>query len=50
MSGKGVGGDFAKLPGAYFFIVTLLLMAVTGAFSIILSAMGLWGLQSRKSA
>ena len=50
MSGKGVGGDFAKLPGAYFFIVTLLAMAVTGAFSTILSAHGIWDLRARKAA
>ncbi|MEQ1762526.1 MAG: hypothetical protein ABL984_05190 [Pyrinomonadaceae bacterium] len=43
-SGKGVGGDFAKTPGAYFFICTLLAMAVTGTFSVILSAHGLWTL------
>ena len=48
-SGKGVGGDFAKTRGAYFFIVTLLLMAVTGAFSIILSALGLWDLRAKRS-
>ncbi|HEX6279602.1 MAG TPA: hypothetical protein VFZ49_06240 [Pyrinomonadaceae bacterium] len=42
MSGKGVGGDFAKMPGAYFYISTLLIMAVLGAFSIILSVQGLW--------
>jgi len=45
-SGKGVGGDFAKIPGAYFFICTLLAMAVTGTFSIILSIHGLWTLRA----
>src|SRR5687768_13847296 len=39
-----------KLPGAYFFIVTLLAMAVTGTFSIILSALGLWGLRASSSS
>jgi hypothetical protein len=48
-SGKGVGGDFAKLPGAYFFICTLLAMAVTGTFSIILSAHGIWNLRTTRS-
>ena len=49
-SGKGVGGDFAKLPGAYFFIVTLLLMAATGTFSIILSTIGLWNLRAKQTS
>ena len=48
-SGKGVGGDFAKTPGAYFFIVTLLALATTGTFSIILSTLGLWNLREKKS-
>lgn len=47
-SGKGVGGDFAKIPGAYFFICTLLAMAVTGTFSIILSTHGLWALRAKR--
>lgn len=50
MSGKGVGGEFAKTSGAYFFICTLLLLAVTGVFSIILSVQGLWNLRAKKSA
>jgi hypothetical protein len=49
MSGKGVGGEFAKIAGAYFFIWTLLAMAVTGTFSIVLSACGLWILRSNRS-
>ena len=48
MSGKGVGGEFAKTSGAYFFICTLLVLAVTGVFSIILSAQGLWNLRAKK--
>lgn len=48
-SGKGVGGEFAKAPGAYFFICTLLVLAVTGTFSFILSLHGLWNLQWRKT-
>ncbi len=47
-SGKGVGGDFAKTPGAYFFICTLLVLAVTGTFSAILSIQGLWGLRGKQ--
>lgn len=47
-SGKGVGGDFAKTPGAYFFICTLLILAVTGTFSAILSIQGLWGLRGKQ--
>ena len=49
MSGKGVGGEFAKTSGAYFFICTLLLLAVTGLFSIILSVRCLWNLGVKKS-
>lgn len=49
MSGKGVGGEFAKAPGAYFFIVTLLALAVTGTFSVILSALGIWNLRSHRA-
>lgn len=47
-SGKGVGGDFAKTSGAYFFICTLLVLAVTGTFSAILSIQGLWGLRGKQ--
>lgn len=47
-SGKGVGGDFAKTPGAYFFICTLLVLAVTGTFSAILSIQGLWDLRGKQ--
>ena len=49
-SGKGVGGDFAKQPGAYFFICTLLIMSVLGTFSVILSVYGLWNLRASRSA
>ena len=47
-SGKGVGGEFAKVPGAYFFICTLLALAVTGTFSIVLSVLGLWSLRTKR--
>lgn len=48
-SGKGVGGEFAKAPGAYFFICTLLVMAVTGTFSVILSIYGLWNMRTKRT-
>lgn len=49
MSGKGLGGEFAKTSGAYFFICTLLFLAVTGVFSVILSVHGLWSLRAKKN-
>jgi hypothetical protein len=45
MTGAGVGGALAKSNGAFFFIWTLLALGVTGLFSVILSARGLWSLQ-----
>ena len=42
MRGAGVGGEFAKSSGAFFFIWTLLALGVLGVFSAILSARGLW--------
>ena len=42
MSGKGVGGAFARSPGAWFFIGTLMVMGVLGALSVILALHGLW--------
>ena len=44
MMGKGLGGEFAKSSGAFFFVWTLLALGVTGTFSVILSASGLWRL------
>jgi mannitol-specific phosphotransferase system IIBC component len=44
MRGAGVGA-FAKSNGAFFFVLTLLLLGVTGVFSAILSARGLWRLR-----
>lgn len=41
----GVGGEFAKSSGAFFFVWTLLALGVTGTFSVILSARGLRSLQ-----
>jgi hypothetical protein len=45
MRGKGVGGDFAKADGGFFFVWTLLALGVTGAFGVVLSVRGLWGLR-----
>jgi hypothetical protein len=46
MTGAGVGAQVAKAPsGAFFFVWTLLALGVTGLFSVILSARGLWNLQ-----
>jgi hypothetical protein len=45
MRGAGVGGEFAKSSGAFFFIWVLLALGVTTTFSVILSARGLWGLR-----
>lgn len=43
--GAGVGGEFAKSTGAFFFVWTLLATGVTGLFSVILSARLLWNPQ-----
>jgi hypothetical protein len=40
--GVGVGGNIAKSSGAFFFVWTLIALGVTGLFSVILSARGLW--------
>ncbi len=45
LSGKGVGGAIAASPGGYFFIWTLFALGVTGTYSLILSARGLWRLR-----
>ena len=45
MRGKGVGGEFAKSSGAFFFIWTLLALGLTGAFGVVLSVRGLWNLR-----
>ena len=42
MKGAGVGGAIAKSSGAFFFIWTLVALAVTALFSVLLSARGLW--------
>jgi hypothetical protein len=50
LSGKGVGGAIAASPGGYYFIWTLFALGVTGAFSLILSARGLWRLRRGQPA
>jgi hypothetical protein len=40
-----VGGDIADSSGAFFFVWTLIAVGVTGLFSVILSAHGLWSLR-----
>lgn len=37
--------EFAKSPGAFLFIWTLWALGVTGMFSVILAARGLWSLR-----
>jgi hypothetical protein len=51
MMGKGVmhGSRVANSSGAFFFIWTLIAVGVTALFSAVLSARGLWSLQSGKS-
>ena len=48
MTGAGVGGAIAKSSGAFFFVWTLIALGVTGLFSIILAARGLWSLPWRR--
>jgi len=45
MSGAGVGGAIAESSGGFFSIWTLIALGVTGTFSLILSARGLWSLR-----
>ena len=50
MSGAGlVGGRIVNSSGIFFWVWTLLALGVTGAFSAILSALGLWSLQRGQS-
>ena len=48
--GAGVGGEIAKSSGGFFFIWTLLALGAIGAFSLILSALGLWRLRRGQPA
>ena len=49
MRGKGVGiaSRLANSSGHFFFVWTLIAIGVTGLFSVILSAQGLWNLKRR---
>ena len=49
MRGKGVGGEFAKTSGAFFFVWTLLMLGLSGSFSVILSLRGLWNLRKGRT-
>jgi hypothetical protein len=50
MSGAGlVGGRIANSSGIFLWVWTLLALGVTGAFSAILSVLGLWSLQRGQS-
>jgi len=51
MKGKGVGlaSRVAGSSGAFFFVWTLIAIAVTALFSIVLSVRGLWSLPWRRS-
>jgi len=44
-TGSGLGGEFAKSDGAFFFIWTLLVLGVTGVISFTLSVHGLLSLR-----
>ena len=51
MSGKGVGAGsrIDNSNGALFFVWSLIAIGVTGLFSAVLSARGLWSLRGRSS-
>lgn len=49
MKGAGVGGAIAKSSGAFFFIWTLIALATTALFSLILSARGLLEQPSKRT-
>ena len=42
------GGRLANTGGVFFWVWTLLMLGVTGLFSLILSARGLWGMAWRR--
>ena len=51
MRGKGVGiaSGIANSSGGFFFVWTLIAIGMTGLFSVILSARGLWSLRRGQS-
>ena len=50
MSGKGIGvaSRVANTSGHHFFVWTLIALGVSGLFSLVLSAQGLWSREWRK--
>ena len=44
-AGVGVASGIANSSGGFFFVWTLIALGVTGLFSVILSARGLWSLR-----
>jgi TRAP-type C4-dicarboxylate transport system permease small subunit len=46
---NGFTAAVGKAPGGVFFIWTLVALGVTGGLAVILSALGLWKLRSRKA-
>ena len=51
LRGKGVGitSNITKFSGQFFFVWILIAIGVTGLFSVILSAHGLWSLRRKRS-
>ncbi len=49
MRGAGIG-EIARSSGGFVFALTLLLLALTGVFSIILAVHGFWSLRGSKSS
>jgi hypothetical protein len=51
MRGKGIGiaSRIANSSGHFFFVWTVIAIGVTGLFSVILSARGLWNLRGSGS-
>jgi hypothetical protein len=49
MSGRGVGlaSRVANTSGHHFFVWTLIMLGVSGLFSLVLSAQGLWSREWR---
>jgi hypothetical protein len=45
--GDVVSGEFAKSPGGFFFVWTIIALGVTALVSVILSVRGLWSLRRR---
>lgn len=46
MNPTGIGAKYAETSGAVFFFWSLLALGVSGAFSLVLSVLGLWNLRS----